>query len=59
MFLKLEMKKHDKTRGWVEGTKVFELFKMGFMGFLAFPLGDPKQVSLETVLRSMNPENDK
>lgn len=59
IFLKLKMKKHSKTRGWVEGTKVFKLFKMGF---LAFPLRDPKlikQVSSGTILKSMNLKNDK
>lgn len=59
IFLKLKMKKHNKTRGWVEGIKVFKLFKMGF---LAFPLGDPKlrkEVSLGTIFKSMNLENDR
>lgn len=59
IFLKFKMKKHSKTRAWVEGTKVFKLFKMGF---LAFPLGDPKlikQVYLGTIFKSMNLENDK
>lgn len=55
MFLKIEMKKHSKTRGWVEQTKVFKLFKMAF---LAFPLGDPKlikQMSLETIFLKYEP----
>lgn len=40
--LKLKMKKHNKTRGCVEGSEVFKLFKMGF---LAFPLGNPKVIN--------------
>lgn len=54
--LKLEMKKHNKNRGWVEANEVFK------MDFLAFPLGDPKlieQVFSETIFKSMKLENDK
>lgn len=47
---KLEIQKHNKTRGWVEATEVFK------MDFLAFPLGDPKlmkQVSSETIFMKL------